>query len=171
MTDRAKVNQAIAVLEALEQRIGHGTYAGAEIIRNLGDLRKLLTKKHETDTNRGKYRTLQSISLAVKLLEHIRKRKKNFREPNINQWAVDMQDILRLDKRTPEQLEDVIDWCQHDEFWKNNILSPAKLRRQLDRLEMAMERDSKWKRNRSVRPPEGKTAKDKYLESLEKTNG
>jgi hypothetical protein len=86
---------------------------------------------------------------------------------------MDMDKILRLDKRTPEQLEDVIDWCQQDEFWQDNILSPAKLRKQLDKLELRMAKDKQWQATRRLRRPAGgKTAKERYMESLdEKTDG
>jgi hypothetical protein len=83
-----------------------------------------------------------------------------------------MDKIMRLDKRTPEQLAEVIDWCQQDDFWQDNILSPAKLRKQLDKLELRMSKDRQWQRTQRLRRPEstGKSAKEKYLEKLHATN-
>jgi len=46
--------------------------------------------------------------------------------------------MISIDKRTPENIESVIRWCQADSFWKTNILSPEKLRKQYDQLYMKM---------------------------------
>jgi hypothetical protein len=83
-----------------------------------------------------------------------------------------MDKILRLDKRTPEHLADVIDWCQHDDFWQDNILSPFKLRKQLDKLELKMSKDHKWQRDQRLRKPSssGKSAKERYLEKVNEEN-
>jgi hypothetical protein len=45
--------------------------------------------------------------------------------------------IIR-DGRDPIELEQVICWCQEDDFWKNNILSTGKLRKQYDQLVLKM---------------------------------
>jgi hypothetical protein len=34
-------------------------------------------------------------------------------------------------------------WCQDDDFWKANIMSPAKLRKQYDQLRLAAQREQK----------------------------
>jgi hypothetical protein len=54
--------------------------------------------------------------------------------PNWNQWADDIRKIREIDNRTYEQIEFMINWCQQDDFWKQNILSPAKLRKQFNNL-------------------------------------
>lgn len=53
-------------------------------------------------------------------------------------WAQDADRMLRLDKRTRQELEQVMDFCQRDSFWKANILSMAKLRKQFDQLWLKM---------------------------------
>jgi hypothetical protein len=52
-------------------------------------------------------------------------------------WVTAIDRMLRLDGRTPEQVENCIRWCQADEFWRANILSAPKLRQQYDRLRLA----------------------------------
>ena len=42
--------------------------------------------------------------------------------------------MIRIDKRTPDKIREVIDWCQADDFWCKNILSTNKLRKQYDKL-------------------------------------
>ena len=72
------------------------------------------------------------------LLGEIRRRKSDYREPNLQKWAVHIDRMIRLDKRKPEKIKQVILWCQLDDFWQNNILSTEKLRKHFDRLELQM---------------------------------
>jgi hypothetical protein len=62
------------------------------------------------------------------------------REKSIAKWAVDIDRMLRIDKRTTEEIDAVIRWCQSDSFWSANILSGAKLRKQYDKLLPQMKR-------------------------------
>jgi len=175
MTNTQKVKHAIAVLKELEKRAGKERVVNIvdNLYGNLISLRHLLEIPHVPDGKKTEAKTIPGVThdLAVYLLHLIKKRKSNFRVPDMNKWVVDMDKIIRIDGRTTEGLREVIEWCQQDEFWQNNILSPAKLRKQLDRLELQMDRDHKWKRNRRIAPVvNGKTAKQKYLEGLDDTN-
>ena len=49
-------------------------------------------------------------------------------------WADHIRLMIERDNRTAEQIKNMIDWCQNDEFWKQNILSTAKLRKQYDTM-------------------------------------
>jgi hypothetical protein len=49
-------------------------------------------------------------------------------------WCAEIDRMLRLDQRTPGNVEGVIRWSQADDFWKQNILSPSKLREKYDQL-------------------------------------
>ena len=51
--------------------------------------------------------------------------------------------MIRLDKRSVDDIEAVIRWCQQDDFWHKNILSTDKLRKQFDKLYMNMPKDKK----------------------------
>ena len=172
MTDKQKIKHAIAVLEELCNRYegALNTSEARAILNNTKDLRTLLCKPHEKVGTDKKSFSPEAAGLAGKLFECIRDRKDNYREPNMAQWSLDMDKILRLDKRTVEQVEELIAWSQQHDFWRHNILSPSKLRKQLDRLEMIMSRDHQWKARRSLRRPKGKSAKDHYLESLNETD-
>jgi hypothetical protein len=173
MTDRQKVKHACAVISSLEERFGASIVDNVQaIVGNIKDLRILLEKPHKTDSKVSDEPSQMAQTLSKRLYANIIIRKSNYREPNWPQWFTDMDKILRLDKRTPNQLEEVIDWCQQDEFWQDNILSPGKLRKQLDKLEMRMSKDRNWQRSQRLRRPasSGKSAKEKYLESLNAKN-
>jgi hypothetical protein len=37
------------------------------------------------------------------------------------------------------EVERIIDWCQRDSFWRSNVLSPSKLRKQFTQLVLKAE--------------------------------
>lgn len=55
-------------------------------------------------------------------------------------WRTSTRLLLDVDGRTPDQVRAAIDWCQHDEFWRSNILSMPKLREKYDQLRLAASR-------------------------------
>ena len=60
-----------------------------------------------------------------------------------DKWLADMERLHRIDERSWDQIAKAIMWCQDDDFWKANIMSPAKLRKQYDQLRLAAQRDQK----------------------------
>lgn len=88
---------------------------------------------------RGDYNP-DTIRLTQLLFDLIKERKIDFKTPDLNKWTETMDKILRLDHRSPEIIETVIRWCQSDDFWQDNILSPIKLRKHFDQLELKMKK-------------------------------
>ncbi len=66
-------------------------------------------------------------------------------------WAQDMEKLIRIDQRHPDDVANVIDWCQADDFWKTNILSPLKLRKHYDKLDLRRKSQPKAKSKAAVR--------------------
>jgi hypothetical protein len=64
---------------------------------------------------------------------------KNNPKANIKQknWYDEVRKMIEIDKRTIQEIKEVIEWCQNDEFWHKNILSMSKLREKFDRLWLA----------------------------------
>lgn len=63
------------------------------------------------------------------------------KKPNVSdKWVQTIDRMLRIDKRSSEEIEGCIRWCQKDEFWQANILSPEKLRKHYDRMRMQAQR-------------------------------
>ena len=56
------------------------------------------------------------------------------RPPNLQNWAADFGKMLRIDKRTTEEMKEMIRFARGDPFWQKNILSPEKLRKHWDKL-------------------------------------
>lgn len=51
-------------------------------------------------------------------------------------WWQSVDRMMRIDKRTPEQIERAMRWSQAHEFWRSNILSPRKLREKYETLRL-----------------------------------
>ncbi len=101
--------------------------------------------EHRRRRNIKKERNSSEYRLSKLLLDCIVERKANFtegqeprRKGTIQKWAVDIERLIRIDKRTPEQVEAVIRWCQQDSFWQRQVLSGKNLRKHIDKLEDAM---------------------------------
>jgi len=58
-------------------------------------------------------------------------------------WYSDIEKLHRLDGRSYEQIESAIRWSQNDPFWRGNILSANKLRKQYDAMRLQAQRDQK----------------------------
>ena len=82
------------------------------------------------------------MSLAKRLYGHIKKRNPKQKEPNWQTWADDFRKIVELDNRDYKEVVLVLDWCQKDDFWQNNVLSPAKFRKQYDQLFLKMTKET-----------------------------
>lgn len=66
------------------------------------------------------------------------------RRPVVNdRWLGDMERLNRIDERSWEQITSAIEWCQAHDFWRGNIMSPGKLRKQYDQLRLAAQRNTK----------------------------
>jgi phage replication O-like protein O len=96
-----------------------------------------VTKKEIKRKNKKMYsHTSDEVRLSSLLLSLIQNRNPNYKKPNIQNWAKHIDLMIRLDKRTSSEIENIIEWCQSDSFWQNNILSTEKLRKQFDQLVM-----------------------------------
>lgn len=82
--------------------------------------------------------TSDEVRLSELLLNKILERSPTYKKPNIQTWCKDIDKMIRIDKRDVSDIEKIIVWCQDDDFWKNNILSTSKLRKQYDQLALKM---------------------------------
>jgi len=101
-----------------------------------------INKERNKNVKNDKNNIFTSDSIECRLSEflfkHIRENDPKMKEPNFQKWAKDINSIIRLDKREPEEIKKVIQWCQESNFWKSNILSPGKLRKQYSTLLIQM---------------------------------
>lgn len=93
--------------------------------------------------------------LSKYLFELMRRNNPEAKEPNFQTWSNDIRKMINLDKRKPDQIKNMITWCQNDSFWKGNILSAKKLREKYDQLKVrAMEEYQRGQRPNNNRQAE-----------------
>ena len=93
--------------------------------------------------------------LAVLMRDTLKANVPTLKEPNLQTWARSFAVALRNDERMkePHFVAEVVKWACSDSFWRANIQSPEKLRKQLDQLTARMESEAakarteqgKWK--------------------------
>lgn len=102
---------------------------------------KQLTTNKNNKNNKNKklyVETSNEYRLAKYLFELIRKNNPEFKEPNIQTWALHIDRMIRIDKREISDIKRIMEWCQNHDFWYSKILSTYKLRKQYDQLTMQM---------------------------------
>jgi len=94
----------------------------------------------------------QELLLAQKLKTLILSNNPKARVPDdLQKWAYEIDKMMRLDKRTPKEIESVIEFSQTDSFWMANILSAATLRKQFDKLYLQSKRQRNMKPKQPVK--------------------
>jgi hypothetical protein len=79
------------------------------------------------------------------MIAEIRRNKPDFKPQTPQNWPTVFDRMIRLDNRTAKQIATLIRWCQQDDFEMANVLSPRKLRKRFDQLELKMKRDTQNK--------------------------
>lgn len=110
--------------------------------------------------------------LAKLLFDTIQQRKPDHKHPNLQEWAIHIDRMIRLDNRKPAQVTEVIRWCQADsgsgngnwKGWQNNILSTESLRKQFDKLELSIQEEKPHTAVANLkRGPDGLTPRERLL--------
>ncbi len=60
------------------------------------------------------------------------------KEPNFDSWSNTVRLMREQDKLTHREICEVFSWANQDSFWQSNILSPEKLRKQFNQLQIKM---------------------------------
>lgn len=104
---------------------------------------KLMVPDTDTDTDTELKDNVESLItlLADLIMENGSKR------PTITKaWRSDMELLLRVDERNFTEAYALISWSQKHEFWRSNIFSPAKFRKQYDTLRLQSQAEISPKR-------------------------
>lgn len=79
------------------------------------------------------------MKLTMLLFDRMRQNNPDCKEPNFQVWCKHIDRMIRLDGRTPKDIQTIIILSQKDPFWQSNILSTEKLRAQYDQLVLKMQ--------------------------------
>lgn len=111
-----------------------GTSNNKEEIMNEDEKENSYVRTENSDELEPSKTFQEGKELAKYFFEKIRINNPKAKEPNLEKWAQELERLLRIDKRTPLEARELIDWALKDDFWKGNILSPEKLRKHWDQL-------------------------------------
>lgn len=97
-----------------------------------------LKEKNVTDPTTRTSTHLQGEDerLAKWMLGKIRELNPKHRDPSWRTWLTDLRLLRERDLRSHREIAALFAWANADPFWRLNILSPAKLRKQWDALEL-----------------------------------
>ena len=106
-------------------------------------------KKENKDKNKEEKTTTPKLSLTETQLELIELLKSKILENNPgarissayeNVWGKELEKMMRLDRRSADQIRTALLWSQASDFWCSNILSFGKLRQKFDMLTLQIKR-------------------------------
>lgn len=101
---------------------------------------RLAVQKHEKSLKSTKpisnvvQYSSESYRLAEKLSDLCHKNFPIIKEPKLEDWAIEIDKVHRIDKQSYEVIESVLIWSQQDSFWKQNIRSASALRRNFEKM-------------------------------------
>lgn len=95
-----------------------------------------------------KFSDSTEMELAKYLFDKIKNNYNKVKEPNFKNWEKHIDYLIRLDKKTHEEIKKVINFATKDDFWKSNILSTEKLRKHFDKLWIKMTNNSNSTNNK-----------------------
>jgi hypothetical protein len=107
---------------------------------NLTLLEELSTKDYEEERTTRTYgdEIVELSNLLADLIEA-----NGIKRPTVtHNWYKDMERLHRLDGYSYQQIEAVIRYAQADNFWRSNVLSPMKLRKQFGSLQLKIKSTS-----------------------------
>lgn len=100
--------------------------------RSDGESKKKGKESKEESQNPFEDSSVQ-VQLATAMVALIRERDPKFKTPNMQRWAADIDAMIRLDNRTPEEIGDVLTFAFRQSF-RTDILRPSKLRQHFTAL-------------------------------------
>lgn len=138
-TGRGKAYRVVRMAE-----IGQSDYQelGSQTTQNLvaynkDDIKKDIYYNVRNDFNKEDLEEATQLAryLREKIVEKFPNNRSGDTEAKLKRWAMDIDKMIRIDKRTPEAVKNAIDFAMNDNFWCNNIWSGEKLRKHYDSLE------------------------------------
>jgi hypothetical protein len=112
-------------------------------------------------TKRSKFKfTDEDLRFAGEMFNRVLVVTPSAKKPNLENWANTIRLMRESDNRDHSTMWAVFDWANRDSFWCSNILSPDKLRKQFDKLQV--------KKNETNQPRNATTGRK--LSAVEENN-
>lgn len=144
LTQQSHATHTVLTIENWETYQGVNTDNTQNKLKNNTEQHCVLPTNKNKEVRKNIY-SLDSdeLRLSTLLYELILENNPKFKEPNLQIWCESINKMIRIDKRSLYDIEEVIKYSQNNEFWWKNILSTSKLRKQFDRLYSEMPKNKK----------------------------
>lgn|GEM_PF-3442848 len=93
----------------------------------------------------GKTFSQEDMDTAHWMFEIVRELQPEHTVPNFDKWAKDIRLMRECDHWTDEEIRELFQAADGDDFWRQNIRCPAKLRKQWDQLDLRFRKDKAGK--------------------------
>ncbi|MFC0360475.1 hypothetical protein [Enterococcus canintestini] len=135
----------------VDQQTPNSQLTANKNIKNIKNDKNVKNKTLSSQTRKERIYDPDSnyYQLAERLFKQICQNQE-IKQPNLNRWADDIRKMIEIDKRTEDQVSQMINWSQADSFWAANILSAKKLREKYDTMAAQANRQYKQAQNRQV---------------------
>ena len=120
------------------RREGNNKYKNVKNEENEKELTSIVDNKLSTLEKKHFDENSEPYKIAKRLLSNILLKNPNNKKPDMQKWALEVEKIIRIDKRKPDDIRHVLSFVKNDNFWVGNILSPVKLRKHYDTLKIRM---------------------------------
>lgn len=84
----------------------------------------------------AKWGTADDLKAAEWIAVRVKKINPSCKKPDLRAWSNDIRLTNQIDGRTHREICDLYDWASKHHFWHKNVMCPASLRKQWDRLTM-----------------------------------
>lgn len=101
---------------------------------------KELTLKQQQEKELKEQSLMLANYLYANIMQYVNPPTYKNKKPNINNWAKDIEKMLKIDNIKYYDIQRVIDYVVRHDFWGINILSGAKLRKHYNRIYLEMTR-------------------------------
>lgn len=84
----------------------------------------------------GKWGSAEDLQIAKWISSRVKQINPTCKAPDMTSWANTVRLMRQIDNRSHQDICALYDWASKDHFWHTNILCPASLRKQWDKLTM-----------------------------------
>ncbi len=107
----------------------------------------------------------------IYFLKKLKERTPKMKEPDRNKWTEAIDTLMRVDKRSKEDVIEAVDWVEHstNSWYRKAVRSPETLRKYFDQI-IADKQESIPEQNRAKNRKWALEVKDKYPDQLKKMN-
>ena len=160
LTSEGIKKRAVSVLEKRERmRVAYEARVSAAETTHIKE-----SKEKKSKVKKSIIYSSEHVQMAKKLKFLILQNNPGAKTPDdLTSWTADFDKMTRLDKRTLEQINIVMEFSQKDSFWKSNILSAGTLREKFDTLLLQKDRNKP-----QSKPEQKKSAKQLLIEEVDR---